>query len=92
VPEEPLPVELRDAADDPVHLREPDLLSAPPHRLLLPPHPVREIRGWAGPWPVVQRWWSPEGAAGARLQVELADGAALLLLYREGQWWVVGIY
>ena len=92
VPEEPLPVELRDAADRPVVLPEPDLLSADPHRLLLPPHPAREIRGWAGPWPVVQRWWSPEGTAGSRLQVELADGAALLLLYREERWWVVGIY
>ncbi|GAA4556125.1 DNA polymerase Y family protein [Pseudonocardia xishanensis] len=92
VPEEPLPVELRDAADRPVELPEPDLLSADPHRLLLPPHPAREIRGWAGPWPVVQRWWSPDGAAGSRLQVELADGAALLLLHRQERWWVVGIY
>lgn len=92
VPAEPLPVELRDAADQPVHLPEPDLLSADPHRLLLPPHPPREIRGWAGPWPVVQRWWSPEGTVGSRLQVELSDGVALLLRYRERRWWVVGIY
>lgn len=92
VPSEPLPVELRDAADDPVHLPEPDLLSADPHRLLLPPHPAREIRGWAGPWPVVQRWWSPEGTASSRLQVELSDGVALLLLHRERSWWVVGVY
>jgi protein ImuB len=92
VPEEPLPVELWDAADAPVVLREPDLLSAPPHRLLLPPHPPREIRGWAGPWPSVERWWSPDGTAAARLQVELADGAALLLRYAGGGWSVTGIY
>jgi protein ImuB len=92
VPEEPIPVELHTAEGRSVGLREPDLLDADPHRLLLAGHPLREVRDWAGPWPVSQRWWSADGRTGSRLQVELADGVALLLLHREERWWVTGIY
>ncbi|MCE3554288.1 DNA polymerase Y family protein [Pseudonocardia sp. RS11V-5] len=92
VPEEPIPVELHTAEGRPVGLHEADLLDAEPDRLLLAGHPPREVREWAGPWPVRRRWWSTDGLTGSRLQVELADGVALLLLHREERWWVTGIY
>lgn len=48
------------------------------------------VVGWAGPWPVCERWWEP-GAAGplvrAHLQVALADGRAVLLVgTADGGW------
>jgi protein ImuB len=41
---------------------------------------------------VRQRWWAPDGVAGSRLQVVRDDGAAFLLMVRDGRWWVVGVY
>jgi protein ImuB len=92
VPPEPLPARLCDAAGQPVGLAAPDLLTAPPHTVAVDDGPPGEVRGWAGPWPVRQRWWAPDGAAGSRLQVVRDDGAAFLLLARDGRWWVVGVY
>ena len=117
VPSAPLPAELHDAAGRPVRLTAPDLLTAPPHAVTVDGGPAGEVSGWAGPWPVWQRWWTPAGAAvserasepfdtaprrradraqrgsaGSRLQVVRADGAAFLLLARDGRWWVTGVY
>ena len=92
VPSDPLPAELYDAAGRPVRLTAPDLLTAPPQALVLDGGAAEDLRGWAGPWPVWQRWWASEGAAGSRLQVVRADGAAFLLLARGGRWWVTGVY
>ena len=97
VPPEPLPAELRDAAGLPVLLAAPDVLTASPHTLAVDGGPPVPVRGWAGPWPVWQRWWAPDPAApsaGAcsRVQVVDADGAAHLLLVRDGRWWVTGVY
>ena len=43
-----------------------------------------EITGWAGPWPVWSRWWTPGAPVAARMQVACVDGSAFLLLAREG--------
>ncbi len=52
-----------------------------------------EISGWAGPWPVDERWWAPdEGRRRARFQVALSDGRALLLALAGGHWAVEAIY
>jgi len=54
--------------------------------------PVR-ISGWAGPWPVDERWWAPgEGRRRARFQVVLEDGRALLLALAGGHWMVEAVY
>ena len=55
------------------------------------------VRGWAGPWPVVERWWEAGSARRAvRLQVVLRDEedeeTAMLLLREGGRWLVEGIY
>ncbi|MDN5750201.1 MAG: DNA polymerase Y family protein, partial [Pseudonocardia sp.] len=92
VPVDPVPAELVDAAGGPVGLTDPDLLTASPHRVAVDGGAAREVRGWAGPWPLRQRWWAPGAVDGSRLQVALDDGTALLLLAREGRWWVVGVY
>ncbi|MBW3068624.1 DNA polymerase Y family protein [Actinomyces sp. 594] len=52
----------------------------------------RRVLLWAGPWPVDEHWWRPEGASRrAYLQV-VTDAGPPLLLARSGRWWVDGIY
>jgi len=98
VPPDPPAAELLDAAAASVLLTAPDLLSAPPHRVVVEGS-HHTVRGWAGPWPVEQQWWWPTdgpvgaaGSAGSRLQVVCDDEVALLLLARAGRWWVTGVY
>ncbi|NMH94361.1 DNA polymerase Y family protein [Pseudonocardia bannensis] len=92
VPPDPLPAELLDVAGRPVLLLASDLLGATPYRLTVDGGPSGVVAGWAGPWPLQQRWWIPGNIGGARLQVLLDDGVALLLFGRPGRWWVTGIY
>jgi protein ImuB len=64
-----------------------------PARLVLGAGPGVEIIGWAGPWPVDERWWSPgEGSRRARFQMGLADGRAMLLSLSAGRWTVEALY
>jgi protein ImuB len=54
---------------------------------------VATVTGWAGPWPLAERWWSAGG--GARrvyLQAVLDDGRALLLAQSGGTWQVEAFY
>jgi protein ImuB len=92
VPPRPLPAELRDAAGQPVLLTAPDLLSAPPHEVAVAGGRWWEVRAWAGPWPLRQRWWALDGVDGSRMQLACADGMALLLMGRDDRWWVSGLY
>ena len=51
------------------------------------------LRGWAGPWPVDERWWDAATAhRAARAQVLLDEPKALLLVCHEGVWSVEGSY
>jgi protein ImuB len=92
VPPQPLPAELIDAAGRPVRLTTPDLLSAPPVHVVVDGGEPQPVVGWAGVWPVRQRWWASDGVEAGRLQVDVSGGAPLLLLAREGRWWVTGVY
>ena len=52
-----------------------------------------EITGWAGPWPVDERWWAPaESRRAARFQIAVADGRAFLLALAGGHWAVEAVY
>jgi len=91
------PVELLDAQGDPVRVTARGMFSADPVRLAADGKGGR-LQWWAGPWPVDERWWDPDGSgrAGrtARVQV-LLDGdtsQALLLCYRQRRWYVEGSY
>ena len=59
------------------------LLTAAVDRLSVDGGPWQPVVGWAGPWPVTERWWSVRRRR-ARLQVVTADGVARLLLHRAG--------
>ncbi|WP_433534919.1 DNA polymerase Y family protein [Micromonospora sp. CA-249363] len=89
----PLAATVHDAAGEPVVISARLAVSAAPARLVVGTGQPAEIVGWAGPWPVDERWWAPaEGRRRARFQVSLADGAALLLAVESGQWLVEAIY
>ena len=75
-----------------MQLAAPDLLTALPCTLAVDDGPPEEVCGWAGPWPLTQRWWVPGAVAGSRLQVLRADGVAFLLFGCAGRWEVVGAY
>lgn len=70
-------------------------LSNPPAlvRIEAPPERAGQwaVTGWAGPWPVHERWWAG-GRPRTYLQVVCADGPALLLCAQDGVWAVEGIY
>jgi protein ImuB len=88
VPPCPLPVVVLDTEGAPVGVDA---------RLALTGIPAQvdgvEITGWAGPWPVDERWWAPEEASRrVRFQVCLADGRALLLVLESGSWSIRGVY
>ncbi|WP_406042610.1 DNA polymerase Y family protein [Micromonospora sp. NBC_00898] len=89
----PLAATVHDAAGEPVVVSARLAVSAAPARLTVGTARPAEIVGWAGPWPVDERWWAPaEARRRARFQVCLADGAALLLAVEAGQWLVEAIY
>jgi protein ImuB len=50
------------------------------------------VDAWAGPWPVVERWWSEDASRRAYLQVALRDGRAVLVASRQGLWTLEAVY
>jgi protein ImuB len=97
------PVELLDAQGNSIRVTSRGLFSADPARLTSRGRDD-QLRWWAGPWPVDERWWDPDrvatGAGGrtARAQVLLEGGRAsdpgiaMLLCYRQRRWYLEGIY
>ena len=96
VPVEPVPVEVTDAAGQPVTVSARCVVSAAPARVVgLPGADGRglSVRSWTGPWPADDQWW--DAAAGrrlARFQVAMDDGRAWLLLVEAGSWRVEAGY
>jgi protein ImuB len=68
-------------------------LSAEPARLLIDGEPVRRVTGWAGPWPLSERWWDPVTARRrARFQLLTGDGRAWLAAVQDGRWLIEAGY
>jgi protein ImuB len=73
---------------DPVGVSGRGQLSAAPSRC-----GSEEVVGWAGPWPVDERWWDAAShRRRARLQVLLEGGGAYLLALEGGRWRVEATY
>jgi protein ImuB len=90
MPPEPLPVELTDTGGNTVQVSPALELSAGPANLNQAP-----VKGWAGPWPVVERWWGPEAKRRVYLQVQVQAGQkeeTSLLACESGQWMLEGVY
>ena len=64
-------------------------VSGAPARLAVRGEPPRRVTGWAGPWPLSERWWDPSAARRrARFQLATEDGRAWLAVVRDGRWLV----
>ncbi|MBS4728931.1 DNA polymerase Y family protein [Mycobacterium sp. SM1] len=92
------PVDLLDAQGNPVRVTSRGLFSADPARLIAHGRD-NQLRWWAGPWPVDERWWDPDRgaarrgrAARAQMLLEGDPGIALLLCYRQRRWYLEGRY
>ncbi len=83
--------ELVDAEGNAMVVSGRGLLDAPIDRLSIDGGPWEQVVGWAGPWPVTERWWSMRRRR-ARLQVVTAEGVARLLCTERGRWWVEALY
>lgn len=90
---EPEPVEVVDAHGQPVGVTGRAEVTAAPARLVRPGARPQEVVGWAGPWPVEERWWDPtRHRRRARFQVIEASGTAHLLAVESGRWWLEATY
>jgi protein ImuB len=68
-------------------------VSAAPARLAVRGEPPRRVTGWAGPWPLSERWWDPSAARRrARFQLVTEDGRAWLAVLQDGRWLVEAGY
>ena len=89
---DPAPVDVLDAAGTPVRVTGRGEVSAAPATLVWG-RSRRRLTGWAGPWPVDQRWWLPGQARRlARLQVLTDAGDAYLLAVEHGHWHLLAAY
>jgi nucleotidyltransferase/DNA polymerase involved in DNA repair len=87
----PVAVQLRDAQNHPVVMGARGFLSEVPTTLLFSHQLRREVVWYAGPWPLVERWWSLNRRR-AHVQILLVSGEALLLTAESNRWWLAGIY
>jgi protein ImuB len=68
-------------------------VSAAPARLAVAGEPPRRVTGWAGPWPLSERWWDAAAARRrARFQLATDDGRAWLAVVQDGRWLVEAGY
>jgi protein ImuB len=68
-------------------------ISAPPAWLAAGDGPPRRVTGWAGPWPLAERWWDPAAARRrARFQLATDDGRAWLAVVQDGRWLIEAGY
>ncbi|GAA2331222.1 DNA polymerase Y family protein [Saccharopolyspora halophila] len=57
VPDESWQARVLDEAGDPVRLTDRKLLTGAPSRVEVSGGRSRAVVGWAGPWPIAERWW-----------------------------------
>ena len=85
----PPPVELLTSDGASVAIDDRGALTGSPHTFSAAttgrdPH---EVVSWAGPWPVLERWWDPATArAVQRVQIVQDDGDAWLLIRDDSGW------
>ncbi len=90
---ERLPIALLDRRGEVVAIDARGAISASPERFAVGGGEAAPVRAWAGPWPVVERWWDAEHARRVhRFQVVDDDGCAWLLVRDREGWWAEARY
>ena len=88
----PLPTQVLDATGEAVGVTARLAVTAAPAWVVIGGEAC-EVTGWAGPWPVDERWWDgAEARRVARFQMLLADGRALLVVLDGGIWRIAAQY
>ncbi|MFP5315054.1 MAG: DNA polymerase Y family protein [Actinomycetes bacterium] len=90
--DQPRPVHVLDSAGGSVDVDERGLLTGVPTVLVAEPPRQSAIASWAGPWPIVERWWDSKGRTLNRFQVVDESGRAWLLLLEDHHWWAEASY
>jgi protein ImuB len=73
-----VPIELWDSSGKPVRVTDGYLLTSAPVAAAVDGRRPVPVHGWAGPWPLDQRWWDPTAEwRGSRLQVLLGGSAGI---------------
>jgi protein ImuB len=91
----PRPAQVLDAQHRTVVVTERGAMPAPPALFAMGGERPVAVQSWAGPWPVDERWWSPESARSVvRCQLVDVRGRAYLVsgTMPAGQWHVDAIY
>lgn len=89
----PRPARVLDEAGRTVVVTERGAVPHPPVRFALGDEPPVAIASWAGPWPLDERWWNPEGSRQAvRCQLVDVRGRAYLVSCTAERWQVDAIY
>ena len=90
---ERMPVALVDDHDEAVAVDARGAITAAPASFAVGGGRTAPVRAWAGPWPVVERWWDAERARRVhRFQVVDHDGCAWLLVRDAEGWWAEARY
>jgi hypothetical protein len=85
--------DVTDEAGDAVTVTGRCVLSAAPAWLAADGEAPLRITGWAGPWPLSERWWDPAAARRrARFQLLTGDGRAWLAAVQDGRWLIEAGY
>jgi protein ImuB len=85
--------DVTDDAGDAVTVTGRCVLSAAPAWLAADGEPPLRITGWAGPWPLSERWWDPAAARRrARFQLLTEDGRAWLAAVQDSRWLIEARY
>jgi protein ImuB len=91
----PRAAQVLDAAGRTVIVTERGAMPAPPAQFALGGEQPVAVTSWAGPWPVDERWWSPDAARSVvRCQLVDVRGRAYLVSgsMPAGEWQVDAIY
>jgi protein ImuB len=85
--------DVTDEAGDAVTVTGRCVISGTPAWLAADGEPTLRITGWAGPWPLSERWWDRAAARRrARFQLLTSDGRAWLASVQDGRWLIEAGY
>jgi protein ImuB len=85
--------DVTDEAGDTVTVTGRCVISGAPAWLAADGEPALRITGWAGPWPLSERWWDRAAARRrARFQLLTSDGRAWLAAVQDGRWLIEAGY